>query len=145
MLLPTYPKRPTNAFTLAIALAAMLLAAPLNAVADPSGQAGPDQTAKEVAAGQLSGTTLTVTPRIGYYETAVLRVSGPAHYTLTKRFEANAPISAELLSEGDSRADGREHAPSPLETLPSGHYNYEVVFDNGSGERPAHAGSFQIP
>lgn len=78
MSLSTYPASHKNPGTFFIALAAVLLAAPLNAIAMPQGQSGPDQIATEVTTGQLNGTTLTINSRIGYYERAVPRVSGPA-------------------------------------------------------------------
>lgn len=114
-------------------------------IASPEEQPAPDQTTTEVATGQLKGTALAVDPRIEYYETAVLRVSGPDNYTLTKRFEANASIRVDLLSEGAAVDDGRDRDSGRLETLPSGQYNYEIVFTDRMGQQSAHSGSFQIP
>lgn len=124
-------------------LAVLLIASPAAAVAAPHDQA-PAQAAPEIATDQFGGTTLTVTPNIGYYERAVLRVSGPRHYALTKRFETNAPISADLVSEGQQSIDGEENSEAS-NALPHGRYRYEVVFHTGSAQPKAHTGTFQYP
>lgn len=124
-------------------LAVLLIASPAAAAVAPHDKA-PEPAAPEIATDQFGGTTLTVTPSIGYYERAVLRVSGPKHYALTKRFDTNAPISADLVSEGRQAIDGKENSEA-LSALPRGQYRYEVVFHTGSAKTKTHTGTFQYP
>jgi len=131
--------RPGRGATL---LAVLLIASP-GAAAAPNDQP-PAQAGPEIATGQFGGAILTVTPSIGYYERAVLRVSGPKHYALSKRFETNAPISADLVSEGQQSIDGEENSDT-LNALPHGQYRYEVVFHTGSAKPKTHTGTFKYP
>src|SRR5690606_28939879 len=126
-----------------IVLVAALFAAPLSTFAETA-QGSPDEhTSPEVASSQFSDPILTVTPQIGYYENAVLRVSGPNGYFLTEYFEDIALISVDLLAEREPLEDGREYSSRSSrmeERLPPGYYNYEVVFYDGSGRQQVHSG-----
>lgn len=131
-----------------IALVAALLAAPLSSLAEMTDPAAPDaRTSLEVATSEFFDTVLTVTPQNGYYQKAVLRVSGPGRYSLTEHFEDNAPISVDLLADWVPLNNGRgdNARSSRLNRLPVGHYSYEVVFADGSGRQQVHADSFRIP
>ena len=130
-----------------VALVAALLAAPLS-LADMPDPAAPDaRSSSEVATSQFYDPILTVTPQISYYQKAVLRISGPNDYSLTEHFEDNAPISVDLLAEWEPINNGRgdDASSNSLDRLPAGHYNYEVVLDDGSGNQQVHANSFRLP
>src|SRR5690606_27047880 len=75
-----------------IAFVAALLAAPLSSLADRLDHPAPDtRPYAEVATGEFFDTLLTVTPQLGYYQKAVLRVSGPKNYAFTEHYEDNEP------------------------------------------------------
>ena len=83
------------------ALTALLLAAPLAAAPPDEGRAGAsssDAQTSSLVAEEIGGSILRLTPQIGY-QAAVLRLSGPGGYSVTKEFDGNSLISIDLVQE----------------------------------------------
>ena len=103
----------------------------------PTLAAPADQT--PVTVEQLEGTILRLTPQIAW-EKAVLRISGPGGYALSKSFDTGASISADLLAEQErveDQADGNTlHLGAGR--LPDGKYRYEVVLTSTTGNQVRH-------
>lgn len=138
-------------FQKAFAILALLIA-----VAVPTIAAEPPVAAETPIALELLGgdTTLTVSPLINY-ESAVLRVSGPDGYTLTKSIFAGGSIAADLLAEQAVRrqslpndvaaeSDAEEAGQVVGPSLPDGRYHYEVVFSDALGVERFHMGMFFV-
>ena len=117
-----------------------LLAAAFVCVLAGSPAFGTPTAQAPLASEQVGGTILNLTPRIAW-ESAVLRVSGPNGYALTRRFSPGTPISADLLTEAEPSEDSSE--PGRY-LLPDGRYRYEVVFTVASGEPQIHRGQFFV-
>lgn len=100
---------------------------------------------------ELSGTFIDVVPHVAY-ETATLRISGPSGYALSKRFDSEAPLTADMLLEAelsmvrDAEPETKRAKPQelPLTTLPEGQYLYEVFFHNVAGDQRYHSGTFFV-
>ena len=121
-----------------VALGAVCALAVTPTLATP---AQPALTASE----QLDGTTLRLTPQIAW-ESAVLRVSGPKGYALSKRFPTGTPISANLATEAaPTEIGGQEMAPRALGGfLPDGRYRYEMVLSAAEGVERHDTGLFFV-
>jgi hypothetical protein len=129
-------------------LGVLLVALP--GAAAPQDAATPvDVAAAPIVVEQLGGTILGLTPQV-VYESAVLRISGPDDYALTRRFDSGAVISVDLLAEAEPREASdaeiaEEHGSSQRqEALPDGRYRYEVVFTDGNAEPRVHSGLFFV-
>ena len=94
---------------------------------------------------QLSGTRLTVTPRVGF-ESAVLRVSGPDGYTLSKQFGNGAPISVDLLTDAEpvETLAGAQVGRLGSGLLADGKYHYEIALTAAAEEEVQHSGMFFV-
>jgi len=138
-------------FQNAFAILALLIG-----VAVPTVAAEPPGAAETPIAVELLGgdTTLSVSPLINY-ESAVLRVSGPDGYTLTKSIFEGGSIAANLLAEQEVRrqslpnavaaeSDAEEAGQVVGPTLPDGRYHYEVVFSDALGVERFHMGMFFV-
>lgn len=89
--------------------------------------------------------TLSLTPSVAF-DTAVLRVSGPDGYALSKRFAADRPVFADLLADADPgevfKATRQKEPESSA--LADGRYRYELVVTEASGSRLRQSGTFQV-
>lgn len=120
----------------------------LSAVGLSAPAAGAEGVAPEpqLAMGELSATTLTVSPAFGF-EKAILRVAGPDGYEALVWSEGE-PLTVDLLANGSlSVSDvsgGGPPAAVALAVLPNGDYAYEAVFHLAGGARQAHDGAFVV-
>lgn len=108
----------------------------------PAAAAAPTATAAlPIATGELSGTLLTVSPNI-LYDSAILRVVGPAGYEAIAWSEGE-PFTVDLLAAGFMPPSDGTPGGRPL-ALPDGRYGFEVVFHLESGQRRAFEGRFLV-
>ncbi len=137
-----------KSLALVTSLVMALVATSSSVIASPLNQTSPDQVTEEIATGELVDSTLTVTVHTSYYDTATLRVSGPERYALTKHFEENELVVADLITDRDVRIDGRRKVEAQdqkaTEDLAPGRYNYEVVLHGSNADKETHTGSFKI-
>lgn len=119
----------------------VLTATALLALALPAGAAPTVAAAPPIATGELSGTHLTVSPKI-LFESAILRVSGPAGYEAVA-WSQGEPFGVDLLAAGFIPPSDGMPGVRPL-ALPDGRYGFEVVFYLESGQRRAFDGAFFV-
>ncbi len=118
----------------ALALTFLLLASTAQADTSPP-------AAEIVATGEVSGTTLVVTPQIPF-ASATLRVAGPSGYEAIAWSEGG-PLALDLLAQGWINGNDGLPAGRPV-LLPDGRYGYEVVFHLADGGRRGHDAVFHV-
>ncbi|MGB5659119.1 MAG: hypothetical protein WBO54_06505, partial [Thermoanaerobaculia bacterium] len=129
--------------TITISAAVLAVVAPV--LAQPSMQ--PSVRPGPIATEQVGGTILTVAPTISY-EKALLRVSGPDGYALSKVFTEGG-ITTNLLAEAEPGFRGGQdnrvtEATSERVMLPEGRYRYEVIFTGSDGKTQTFTGMFFV-
>ncbi|REJ75164.1 MAG: hypothetical protein DWQ36_06350 [Acidobacteria bacterium] len=100
--------------------------------------------AEGIASVQLSRTTFEASPEISF-EYAVVRISGPEGYELTKRLGPGETLFADIALERDASTEGGSEAFQPMAGgLPEGRYGYEIVLGLEDGSVRTQAGSFRV-
>ena len=142
---------------------AVLVGVSLSVLAPASGQDAVGEAADQepIAEARVSGTLLTLVPRITYAR-AVLRVVGPDNYEARKVFEGNGVLVLDLLADGYievavgqdgyerlGTARGQEQETSKTvrispPVLRDGRYRYEGRLTAVNGQTSAVSGSFQV-
>jgi len=81
-------------------------------------------------------------------EFAVVRISGPGYFSLTKRVENSDHAGVDLLKDLDLSAyvDGQidKQAVAGLEYLPDGQYSFEIMVHTAEGLRHTTRGKFEV-
>ena len=85
-----------SALAVVVLAGTFLLAVPVGAA--------PEEAPRSLAVVQLSDTMLSLTPQVGF-ERAVLRVSGPGGYNLSKQFGNVGVLNVDLRREASARND----------------------------------------
>lgn len=125
----------------AITISAAVLAVVAPVLAQPSMQ--PSMRPGPIATEQVGGTILTVAPTISY-EKALLRVSGPDGYALSKVFTEGG-ITADLLASAEPLVQGQgAQAIAERLILADGRYKYEVVFTGANEKTQSFTGMFFV-
>ncbi|TVQ32512.1 MAG: tail fiber domain-containing protein [Wenzhouxiangella sp.] len=124
------------------AAAILLASAPLVAQTDEEGgEASAEKHALITVGGQYVDVELT-----NSFERAILRVSGPEGYALTRVVSAQEGrfITADLLMDAEYARQAQAEEPSPWLTLPDGVYYYEVSFEDSIRASHSQSGSFRV-
>lgn len=81
------------------------------------------------------------------FDHAILRVSGPDGYALTRTISAEkgeSYITADLLFEAEPARQENSEEPVPWNHLPDGKYYFEIQFYSGNGFKERQSGSFKV-
>lgn len=114
--------------------------------AGSSAEAGPKPVAEaeNIATVESRGTTFNVSPQVSF-DRAVLRISGPEGYELTKRLAAGAAVFADLAAERDVSPEvGSGALRTPAGGLQDGRYGYEITLVLEDGSARTQVGFFRV-